>query len=297
MYKTVLIITFVVSVALSGGLVLAQETDKPVSEQDNTIDALLKKAIDEKAAAENAKDEKQGDSKLNKLDVKKADDKQASDKKSKDGDKPSSKPAKSTDDDELIRGLLPNLKLGGTEPSEGAGEDELERAISSMREAGRKINDGDVSDETQAIQKSILDDIDKLIEKLNNQPPPPKSNKNDNKNQQQNKNNQQNKQPQNQNPQPQQRQNKKPKNQPQTSEGGEQKSKAAESQEENQRKLQQARRAAARRRALINEVWGHLPPNVRERLLNVGGEKMLPKYEDRIRRYFESLAEGKKTKR
>ena len=52
--------------------------------------------------------------------------------------------------------------------------------------------------------------------------------------------------------------------------------------------------ALARRRALIDEVWGHLPPAMRERLLNVGSDKLLPKYEDQIRRYYEALAEPDK---
>lgn len=47
----------------------------------------------------------------------------------------------------------------------------------------------------------------------------------------------------------------------------------------------------ARRRQLIDQIWGHLPPAARQELQNVKGEQYLPKYNDLIRQYFESLAE------
>ena len=47
----------------------------------------------------------------------------------------------------------------------------------------------------------------------------------------------------------------------------------------------------ARRQQMIKDVWGHLPPAVRDKLLNVGSEKVLPGYEDIARKYFEALAE------
>lgn len=42
---------------------------------------------------------------------------------------------------------------------------------------------------------------------------------------------------------------------------------------------------------VVKDVWGHLPPHLRDQLLNVYGEKYLPKYEDLVRRYYEVLAE------
>ncbi|MFQ5733613.1 MAG: hypothetical protein ACE5KM_16880 [Planctomycetaceae bacterium] len=47
----------------------------------------------------------------------------------------------------------------------------------------------------------------------------------------------------------------------------------------------------ARRRRLIQEVWGHLPESVKRKLQNMGGETYIPKYKPLISRYFESLAE------
>ena len=42
---------------------------------------------------------------------------------------------------------------------------------------------------------------------------------------------------------------------------------------------------------LTKDVWGHLPPHLREQLLNVYSEKYLPKYEELVRQYYEALAE------
>jgi acyl-CoA reductase-like NAD-dependent aldehyde dehydrogenase len=47
---------------------------------------------------------------------------------------------------------------------------------------------------------------------------------------------------------------------------------------------------AARRRKLEMDVWGHLPPHVREELLNTYGERMLPKYEHLVKRFYEALS-------
>ena len=47
----------------------------------------------------------------------------------------------------------------------------------------------------------------------------------------------------------------------------------------------------ATRNQLITEIWGHLPPALRQQLLNIREEKYLPKYGDLVRQYFEALAE------
>ena len=38
------------------------------------------------------------------------------------------------------------------------------------------------------------------------------------------------------------------------------------------------------------DIWGHLPPHVREELLNTYGEKMLPKYEHLVKQFYEALS-------
>ena len=49
--------------------------------------------------------------------------------------------------------------------------------------------------------------------------------------------------------------------------------------------------ARDRQRQILKEIWGHLPPALREKMLNVYSEKYLPRYEDVVRDYFEALAE------
>ena len=219
-------------------------------------------------------------------------------------DKPAAKPAAdpakpSSTDEELLKDLVPGIPLGGTEEKtkDGSTElDELDRTITSMRQVGKRLNDGDTSDATRDLQAGILQDIDALIKKLKKQPPP---NPNQNSPQDQSPDNEQ--KPQHSDTQS------KPKTQPKptageqpsgkqpTGSGAGQKQEnknAGESTEENRQKAQARETALARRRALINEVWGHLPPALREKLLNVGSEKLLPQYEELIRRYYESLADS-----
>ncbi|NOX55990.1 MAG: hypothetical protein GXP27_16415, partial [Planctomycetes bacterium] len=47
----------------------------------------------------------------------------------------------------------------------------------------------------------------------------------------------------------------------------------------------------AQRQFLMEHVWGHLPPAVRESLFNAYSEKSLPQYRELIEQYYRSLAE------
>ena len=229
-------------------------------------------------------------------------------------DKPEKAPPKadgkkSSADDEFLKELVPDIPLGGNkkgEDGQAADVDELDRTVKAMRQVGKKLDEGDTSDETRDLQAGILDDIDALIEKLKNPP------------QQQSKPNQKLPQDQTQNPQQQpQNPGQKPNSQPKTPSGQQSQSRpgpeqsgsgggktsqkneneeAGESTEDARQKVQARATDLARRRALINEFWGHLRPSVREKLLNVGSDKMLPHYEELIRRYYESLTDsGQKT--
>ncbi len=50
---------------------------------------------------------------------------------------------------------------------------------------------------------------------------------------------------------------------------------------------------AVRRDALRRSPWGHLPPSLRRRLLQVGQDRAPARYSDRIQQYYESLARGR----
>lgn len=216
-------------------------------------------------------------------------------------------PKRNTDlDRQLLRDLLPELTLPTDSPTADSKQDreektksrsrvpladELDEAVEAMREVSRRLDSRNFSDETADLQTGIVSNIDALIEKLQNLPPPSSSQSSDPSDQDQSEQNPQ-QDPQTGSKQPDKtRQTQpgvdsasRPAPQPKTGKSG-------ESTERNNRQARERAAALARRRALIDEVWGHLPPVMRERLLNVGGEKLLPKYEDMIRRYYESLAE------
>lgn len=223
-------------------------------------------------------------------------------------DKPEKTPPKtekknSSSDDDFLKELVPDIPLGGDKEGDGsptADVDELDRTVKAMRQVGKKLDEGDTSDETRDLQAGILDDIDALIEKLKNPPPQQQSKPNQKPPQDQSQNPQQ--QPQNPGQKPNSQPKSSPGQQPQSKPGSEQSGsgggktsrknenkEAGESTEDARQKAQARATALARRRALINEFWGHLRPSVREKLLNVGSEKMLPHYEGLIRRYYESL--------
>ena len=48
-------------------------------------------------------------------------------------------------------------------------------------------------------------------------------------------------------------------------------------------------------RSLINNLWGELPPHVREQMLQTPMEDFIPKYQDLIEDYFRDLSHEKKT--
>ncbi|MBW3543754.1 MAG: hypothetical protein KY476_26195 [Planctomycetes bacterium] len=202
-------------------------------------------------------------------------------------DPDSSKPLGKKLDSELLKRLL-----GDTPAGDGpAGENLLERAIHGMRSAGERIDAADTGDETRGIQQQVVDDLAKLIELAESQPPP-----------------QPNPQPGSPEEQNQQRQ-RSPENQPmpqndqdQSSQGGEgegtgeatqqtQSDRARESAEREGRSEDEREAALDRRRSMVQDVWGHLPPSVRKKFLSLSGEEYLPHYEDLVRRYFEALAE------
>ena len=201
--------------------------------------------------------------------------------------------SETSSDEELLKELVPGIPLGksqtGTSPVPE--EDALDQTVRSMRRASHRIEQADLSEDTRELQMDILAGIDALIDRLQSQPPappqPPRDSQSETKEQQQAR--EQTSAPQNSADSPPQPDSKQ---QPsgQSSRPQTENKQAAESSEENQRKARARATTLARRRALINEVWGHLPPTLREKLLNVGSEKLLPQYEELIRRYYESLA-------
>lgn len=185
-------------------------------------------------------------------------------------------------------------------------ENPLESAVEGMRSVTERLQKSRTDADTRKIQEEVVSDLQKLIElaeqsqnnrnKNNSQSPPPPSPNNTGEN----------KPPQGgrQQPKPQGVQPDAPPK-PAGSQEGDGGGKATGEEQENdasRNSSDETREAAAaaeatRREALHQDVWGHLPPAVRKKLMSLGGDKVLPKYDDLARRYFESLAEQSRRSR
>jgi len=194
-------------------------------------------------------------------------------------------------DDRVERALTPRHP----EPS---AVEELERAISGMRTASRRIEERDLSANTVDLQRQVLKDLETVLAQLKRQKsPPPSSSEQDQKptdpkdghekasGQRAGKNRPEKTPESSQNADG---ANRKPKG----GQGSPSRSEAEKARESSER--QEARRSAAdddRRQKMIKDVWGHLPPHLREAMLNSFSEKYLPEYEELVKRYYEALAE------
>lgn len=171
-------------------------------------------------------------------------------------------------------------------------ENPLDPIVERMRAAQQRLQKTETDVETRKLQTQIVQDLDELIELLknldppsksssNSPPPPPMGGSEEN-------------QPLRGQPQP------KPQNSQKQKAGTEKKpaettptkpgDKSKQSTNQNQGQPRSPEEEAARQR-LAKDVWGHLPPALRQQLLNVYSEKFLPKYDDLVRKYYEALAE------
>lgn len=171
-------------------------------------------------------------------------------------------------------------------------ENPLDAIVERMRAAQQRLLKTETDKETRELQTQIVKGLDELIEKLKNQPPP-KSN--------------QNQQPpppmgdNDQNMPPRGSAQPKPQNSEKQGSGAEKQQPGAASNQSQGEKSRQSSNPAgqqrlsaeeeAARQRMAKDVWGHLPPALRQELLNVYSEKFLPKYDELVRKYYEALAE------
>jgi hypothetical protein len=158
--------------------------------------------------------------------------------------------------------------------------DRLERAIDGMRTAQKRIDASDTSSRTQKIQEQVVSDLEELLALLKKQ-----------MSRQSSMQQSPNQRPDNQ------------KNQRQKMEKGRSDPQNSDSQgnrrnddksTESQERTDAARAKAAedaRRAQMIKDVWGHLPPHLREAIRNALRDNYLPKYDDLVKKYYEALAE------
>jgi len=186
-------------------------------------------------------------------------------------------------DEDLLKALDPNAEKEETDV------DRLERAIKGMREAQKRIESQDTGTQTRETQEQVVRDLDKLIDLIRQQLQQAQQQSQKQKQKQQ-KDKQKPLAKVELDPQNSQKQQQK-QGEPKSGQSGTDKSK----QSTDRTAADKAREEeAARREKLIKDVWGHLPPALREELNNAYKENYLPKYEDQVRKYYESLAEKNK---
>jgi len=152
----------------------------------------------------------------------------------------------------------------------------IEPIIKEMQRAGKLIENQETGKEAEQAQKQVVEDLEKLIRLVEQAPKTSMR--------QQNQNNPQNQEQQRQDREGMQKQ----KNESQLSQG------PARQSTDRQEAGQATPGNVNDKNNYAKDAWGHLPPAMRQQLLNIYTEKFLPQYEDQVRRYYEALAEKKK---
>jgi hypothetical protein len=149
--------------------------------------------------------------------------------------------------------------------------------IDGMQGAGARLKRGDTGPGTRTIQEQVVNDLQKLIDAAK-----PKSQENK---QQPNSGSRQETGSQNR-PQPQENPSADATSEPAGNGQPGRKSGSAKP------SPSEKKSPGSPQRPLLREVWGHLPPALRERVASDFHEAILPAYDDLIRRYFEALLDG-----
>jgi hypothetical protein len=165
-------------------------------------------------------------------------------------------------------------------PPKGSEIDAVKSIIDGMQGAGARLKLGDTGAGTREIQEKVVNDIQKLIDAAKA--------KSSNGNSQQNSGSRQQSGSQSQSES----------SQSQQSQGQDSGAKPAGTGQPGRKSgvgkpLPSDKRGTARQqRPLFREVWGHLPPALRERAPSDFHEVILPAYDDLVRRYFEAILDG-----
>lgn len=175
----------------------------------------------------------------------------------------------SSTDDELFKKLT-----GGDASQSNRQENPLEEAIRGMREAQKRIGGKDTGLKTRELQQDIVKNLEQLIEAIRQQAQSRSSSGNS--------------------PKPQSDDTREQSSEPSETSPGDNGPTNKDKSPESTDKLRDAENrkiAPLTSKRMDKEVWGHLPEKLRQKLRNVYQDKYLPKYDDLVRRYFESLAE------
>lgn len=188
---------------------------------------------------------------------------------------------------------------------DGSQGDPLDRAIRTMRLVEQRIAEKNTGEETQKLQRQIVRDLDDLIKAARQQRGKSGSGS-QSANQKQSPKQKQGRHQQQQGekqagqagksigaPEKEGRQEKTGQQATQAGTGQNPSQSREEARETTQRSdpSQNSNPDFADRESLVEQVWGHLPPVVQQRMRNVYSENYLPEYQKLIRRYYEALAE------
>jgi hypothetical protein len=170
----------------------------------------------------------------------------------------------------------PKRGMGATAPNV------VEPIVKRMKAAQSRLNEGDTGSQTRGIQEEVVRDLDKLIEAASQQSDSSRASRQSSSGGKS--------QRETENGSPQQEQGAK-------RGGAEGASGTASGSAPGSRggrrspRAVQTKGAIGRQSTLVREVWGHLPPAVRERVRVDFSETVLPAYDELVRKYFEALLE------
>lgn len=175
--------------------------------------------------------------------------------------------------------------------------EQLTKIVESMRAIETRLKDRETGEATQTSQQNVLDQLDALL----NMPPDPSPPSDGSAGGGRSSNPPPQSQTGNSQTRPSPGSSSKSKSTPAgdpsqmrpkpASQPGERERQNAADSEERTGPNRPASAIAAKRQRLEVDVWGHLPEKLREQLLNSYGERMLPQYEEAVRRFYDQLAD------
>jgi hypothetical protein len=195
------------------------------------------------------------------------DDIRASDARSK----PAAEPSKARSlDDELLEGLEgEDVSLSANQKEENP----LVRLNQRMKQVEKRIAEAHSDTKTQRLQNEISDDLRKIIAELERQCSQCKKQSSASSRPQAGK----------------------PK--PGTNPAQQASEKPAQDSSNRMQEKDTAKADRAKVQEMLKDVWGHLPPHLRQQMEQSANEEFLPKYELEIADYYRSLLSGRREKK
>lgn len=197
------------------------------------------------------------------------------------------KPAATNDlDDELLKGLggesKPATKADNGKPSESTSgkSDPVSRLTEQMREVEQRLRRNERDDSLKPRQEEIVRQLDELLQQMKQQQQQQSKSSSKKPSQGQSQSRQDTPQPGQQQQQAGQKQ---------------QGDKPAQDSNDDLKRRQAEKVDMAKMQEMLKDIWGQLPPRLREQMMQAGVEKFVPKYELLIEEYFKALAERQNT--